>query len=174
MEMEDAFRLAQSDTRFIKVRKNLLYTFGITRLPYICLSQSSGNADFIVIRRGEVTADKPQIALPGENFSFDGFEGAGLGGETMAVVLARHISLPPSKYINKRGATVHEHGPISEAINRIVNRLENDNDVRTAVITAPDQVWNLSVLLYAGSQVARSAPANVQEHFEHMRFQNGG
>ncbi|MDR1533805.1 MAG: hypothetical protein LBU64_01700 [Planctomycetota bacterium] len=174
MEMEEAFRLAQSNTRFIKERKNLLYTFGATRLPYICLSQAIDNLESVNIRRGEVTADKPKIAIPGEDFSFEGFEKPEqTWGEPMAVLLARHITLPPSKYINKQGAMIREQGPLSAAIERVINRLENDNDVRTGVIAAPDQVWNLSVLLYAGSQVARSASANVQEHFEHLRLQNG-
>ncbi len=169
MDMEEAFKMAQEDTTFVKVRKNLLYTFGATRLPYVCLSQAPDNADFVMVRSGEVMADKPHIALPGEMFSFEGFKD--FGRDEPFVSLARRISMPPSKYVNKQdGAPARETGPLSEAIQRVVNKLENDNDVRTAVISAPDQVWGLSVLLYVGSQVARSAQSNVQEHFEHMRF----
>ena len=173
MEMEDAFKLAQEDTRFIKVRKNLLYTFGATRLPYICLSQSPENAHLVMVRAGEVLADKPQIALPGEMFSFEGFENFmdSFAGDEPVVALARQISMPPSKYINKtEGDPVREQGSLADAIQRVVNRLDSDNDVRTGVISAPEQVWGLSVLLYVGSQVARSAQSNVQEHFEHMRY----
>lgn len=172
MELEDAFKMAQEDTRFIKERRNLLYTFGATRLPYICLSVSSENVEQVMVRTGEVMADKPQIALPGEMFSFEGFEDLmeNLSGDEQVVSLARRISMPPSKYVNKLDLPVKEKGPLSEAIQRVVNRLENDNDVRTGVISAPDQVWPLSVLLYVGSQVARSAQSNVQEHFEHLRF----
>ncbi len=174
MEMEEAFKLAQADTQFIKVRKNLLYTFGATRLPYVCLSQAPDNADQVVVRRGEVMADRPQIAIPNEILSLEGFDAAmEKAGEEMAVILARRISMPPSKYVNKAGAAVREHGPISEAIQRVVNRLENENDVRTGVIAAPERVWGLSILLYVGSQVARSAPSNVQEHFEHLRLRGG-
>ncbi len=176
MEMEDAFKLAQEDTRFVKERKNLLYTFGATRLPYVCVSQDEGNADFVTVRSGEVLADKPQIAVPGDMFSFEGFEelrelfgGEAFGAEPF-VTLARRISIPPSKYVNRPDATERKPGPLAEALERIVSRLENDNDVRTGVISAPERVWSLSVLLYVGSQVARSAPSNVREHFEHMRF----
>lgn len=172
MELDDAFKMAQDDTRFIRERKNLLYTFGATRLPYICLSVSSDNDDFVMVRSGEVLADKPQIALPGEIFSFEGFDELleNIVGDQHVVSLARRISMPPSKYVNKADASVREHGPLTDAIQRIVNRLENDNDVRTGIISAPEQVWPLSVLLYVGSQVARSAQSNVQEHFEHLRF----
>lgn len=171
MEMEEAFKLAQADTKFIKMRKNLLYTFGATRLPYICLSQSLDGTNVVFIREGEVTADRPQIAVPGETFSIEGFDrdSDGEGGE-LSVILARRISMPPSKYVNKANAAIREHGTLPEAIQRVMNRLEGDNDVRTGVISAPEQVWGLSVLLYVGNQVARSAPSNVQEHFEHLRL----
>lgn len=176
MEMEDAFKLAQDDTRFIKVRKNLLYTFGATRLPYICLSESADRQAWVTVRTGEVLADKPQISLPGEFFSIEGFGGdTGAGADNeLAVTLARRISMPPSKYVNKADAAKREPGPIAEVIDRVMIRLEEDHDVRTGVITAPEQVWGLSVLLYVGSQVARSAASNVQEHFEHLRFRNHG
>ncbi len=172
MEMEEAFRLAQEDTRFIKVRKNLLYTFGSTRLPYICISQAQDSAEFVMVRSGEIMADKPQIALPGEMFSFEGFEDllAEFSRDDPVVALARRISMPPSKYVNKPESQVREAGTVPDAIQRVMNRLENDNDVRTGVIEAPDRVWGLSVLLYVGSQVARSAQSNVQEHLEHMRY----
>lgn len=177
MEMEEAFKLAQNDTRFIKERKNLLYTFGATRLPYICLSQSSEDADLVLVRTGEVLADKPKIALPGEIFSFEGFDAArddeNMEEESLAVLLARRISMPPSKYVNKSDAAVTEQGPLDDVVQRVMNRLENEHDVRTGVIAAPDQVWGLSILLYVGSQVARSAPSNVQEHFEHLRLRGG-
>ncbi len=173
MDLDDAFRMAREDTKFIKVRKNLLYPFGATRLPYVCLSQATDNADFVMVRSGEVLADKPQIALAGEMFAFEGFEELlrEFSGDEPVLSLARRISMPPSKYVNRAdGDPSRESGPLSEAIQRVVNRLENDNDVRTAVISAPEQVWGLGVLLYVGSQVARSAQSNVQEHFEHMRF----
>lgn len=174
MEMEEAFRLAQKDTRFIKVRKNLLYTFGATRLPYICISQAPDDNGFVMVRAGEILADKPQIALPGEVFSFEGFEEMWeqFAQDEPVAALARRISMPPSKYVNTAHSQAREQGSVSETVQRVVNRLENDNDYRTGVIEAPDVVWGLSVLLYVGSQVARSAQSNVQEHLEHLRYRN--
>ncbi len=174
MEMEEAFKLAQSETQIIRTRKNLLYTFGATRLPYICLSESLLRSGDVVVRRGEVLADRPHIAVPGMDFLFEGFEDADDAGGELAIMLARRISMPPSKYANKAGAEVFETGPLNAAVERAVNQLDRDNDVRTAVISAPEKVWGLSILLYVGSQVARSAPSNVQEHLERLRFQNDG
>lgn len=174
MEMEDAFKIAQSDTKFIRARKNLLYTFGSTRLPYICLSESSEKTGHVVVRKGEVLVDKPQIAVPGMTFSLEGFEdfdeNSDSSEEGLAVLLARRISLPPSKYVNKHGDESFEVSTLSESIERTIRRLDDDNDVRTGVIAGPDKVWGLSILLYVGNQVARSAASNVQEHFEHLRL----
>lgn len=173
MELDDAFKLAEQDTKFVKVRKNLLYTFGSTRLPYICISQLTGEGDFVMVRSGEILAEKPQIALPGEMFAFEGFEEFWeefADGEPV-VSLARRISMPPSKYVNKtEGVPSREQGPMGQVVERVMNRLDHENDVRTGVITAPEEVWGLSILLYVGSQVARSAQSNVQEHMEHLRF----
>lgn len=173
MELDDAFKKAEKDTTFVKERKNLLYTFGSTRLPYICISQLTGEGDYVMIRSGEILADKPHIAVPGEIFAFEGFEDFWeefADGEPV-VALARRISMPPSKYINKtEGVPKRESGPMARVVDDVMNRLDSDNDVRTGVITAPEEVWGLSVLLYVGSQVARSAQSNVHEHFEHMRY----
>ncbi len=129
------------------------------------------------MRKGEVLADKPQIAVPGMSFSLEGFEdfeensdSSSPHDEGLAVLLARRISLPPSKYVNKFGDESFETSTLSESIERTVRRLDDDNDVRTGVIAAPDKVWGLSILLYVGNQVARSAASNVQEHFEHLRL----
>lgn len=176
MDLEDAFKLAQSATQFIRIRKNLLYTFGATRLPYICVSQERRDLGGVTVRTGEVMADKSQIAIPGQTPAieglewFDDFNRDGGAREGLAVLLARRISMPPSKYSNTAGSERREPGPLAQTLERIVNHLDGENDVRTGVIFAPEQVWGLSVLLYVGSQVARSAPSNIQEHFEHLRL----
>ncbi len=174
MNIYEAMQYAGQHTNIIRARKNLLYTFGSTRLPYVCLTDSPRATNEIVIRKGVVTADRPQIALPGEPFQFEGFDFPGLDEEenqAMQVLIARRIEVPPARYVNKSEDTTTETGTMTDAVERAVNRLDRSNDIRTAVITAPENVWNLSILLYVGSQVVRSAPSNVAEHFERVRLQ---
>jgi len=167
----EAMEYASRSTRVVRVRRNLLYTFGSTRLPYLCLSDSPRDTNEIVVRRGEVTADRPKIAIPGEPLQFEGFSLDGSeGDEAASFILARRIEMPPAKYVNKSERTTTETGPLDAAMERAVNRLDQTNDIRTAVIAAPDQVWTLSILLYVGSQVMRSAPANINEHLERLRL----
>ena len=174
MNFEEAWRLAQKSTQVVRARKNLLYTFGATRLPYICLSEIPDGG--VMVREGEVTAERPKIALPGRDFRVEGFEpdwDASAGeadDEPVLVCLARRVAIPPAAYVNTTAAARREGGTINEALDRTVSRLDSGNDIRTGVLSAPEAAWTLSVLLYVGSQVARSAPENVREHFERMRF----
>ncbi len=173
MDFNEALQYASQATSIARARKNLLYTFGSTRLPYICLSAAEDEEDQVQIRRGEVTAEPPKIALPGENFSLEGFEADPENDALPYLLIARRINMPPAKYVHRADSTQKRHGSLPELVEKFVQDLERDNDIRTAVISGPDRFWTLSVLLYVGSQVMRSTPANLTEHFEHLRRQQG-
>ncbi len=173
MDFNEAIELARRDTSIIKARKNLLFTFGPTKLPYVCLSDSRDGC--IYIHDGEVTTDKPHIAIPGEELGFEGFEMDGMGKDGMLpVLIARGVRMPPAKYINKNEEKRIFRGELQEAIDIELERLATKDDIRTGVIAAPESVWKLSVLLYVGLQVARSAESNVNEHIERMFLRGGG
>lgn len=169
MDMSEAFELAKSGTEVLRARKNLLFTFGPTKLPYLCLSEREGGD--IAIRSGEITADRPAIAVPGEDWKFEGFDMEGLDKDgMMPVFIARGVHMPPLAYTNSSGGERFERGELRAAIDRELERLEGAGDIRTGVIRAPEAVWKLSLLLYVGSQIARSAHSNVAEHFERLRL----
>jgi hypothetical protein len=173
MNFEEAMHLAKKGTQIVRTRKNFLYTFGATRLPYICLSEVPGG---VMVREGEVTAERPKITLPGRDFQMEGFNpgwdavARESGEEPVLVCLARQVAMPPAAYTNTPGAERRELGTIREALDRAVNHLDKENDIRTGVLSAPEAVWSLSVLLYVGSQMARSGPENLREHFERIHF----
>lgn len=171
MDYQEALSLAQSETEIVRERKNLLYTFGATRLPYVCLSKRDSDANLVAVRYGEVTAQKPQIAFPGQDATFEGFDID--GGEGVPVLLARRVEMPPARYVNTEGESRVESGGVEAVIERVYNELEENHDIRTAIIRAPDSVWRISILLYIGSQIARSASSNISEHMEHLFRQRG-
>jgi len=171
MNFHEALELAKSGTEIYKARKNILYTFGPTRLPYICLSQDSSGG--ICVREGEVTADRPAIAIPGDNWKFEGFEAEGVDGEGMIPVLvARGIHFPPLNYTNKHQPMRTVYREMKELVDEELNRLDAASDLRTGVFRAPNDLWQISLLIYVGAQVARSAPANIAEHIERRRLQS--
>lgn len=173
MDFNEAIELARSDTKIVKSRKNLLFTFGPTKLPYVCLADSKDGC--IYMHDGEVTTDKPHIAIPGEEMGFEGFDMEGVEKDGMVpVLIARGVRMPPAKYVNKNEEKRIFRGTIKDAIDSELERLDKNDDIRTAVISAPETVWKLSVLLYVGTQVARSAESNVNEHLERMFLKGDG
>lgn len=169
MEIAEAMQYAGRETQIIRARKNLLYTFGATRLPYICLSEKKDQANTILLRKGQITADRPTIAFPGYDFTIEGFDLKPEEMETVKVILSRRVEIQPTTLTHNPESPQILAGPIESAIERIVQALDEANDIRTAVIRAPDEVWNLSLLLYAGTQILRSAPSNISEHLDHLR-----
>ena len=186
-DFEKAFTRAREETRIVRTRKNLLFTFGATRLPYVCLSPQEGIGR-VRLRRGEVTSERPSIELPGAGdwnaagYGFVGFDGddgpaekSGNGRVRMIPVsIARRVAVPPARYVNTPGGGGLEDGPLEAAVNRVIDRLEGEHDIRTGVFTAPEAVWNLAVLVYVGSQMMRSAPSNIAEHMERIRLNQRG
>ena len=71
-------RLARRETEVIRERRHLLYTFGATRLPYVCVTVADGK---VLLHDGEVTAEKPNIVFPGRDFRLEGFAPAAPGEE---------------------------------------------------------------------------------------------
>lgn len=169
MDFNEALELARSGTEVLRARKNTLFTFGPTRLPYVCLCEQEDGV--VAIREGEITADRPAIALPGEGWNFEGFEMDNLDKDGMIpVMIARGVHMPQLSYTNTASASRTVREGMQAAIDRELDRLEKAQDIRTGVIRAPEAVWKMSLLLYVGSQIARSAPSNVSEHFERLRL----
>jgi hypothetical protein len=165
------FLEAQKRTEVLRSRKNLLYTFGSTRLPYVFLAESAVNEGDVVLRRGEVTVDRPRIIAPANPVEFEGF-GFEDGEEEgmIPVLLNRWIKFPAARYQNSSAALEVAGGPLEAATERVINELDRGNDIRTGVIQGPESVWGFSVLGYVGQMVARSAPGNIGEYFEHFGF----
>lgn len=169
MDLNEALELARSGTEVLRSRKNILFTFGPTKLPYLCLSERETGE--IAVRAGEITADRPAIAVPGEDWKFDGFEMDGIDKDGMVpVLIARGIHIPPLSYTNTAEPVRIERGDLRAILDRELERLEGLQDIRTGVIRAPEEVWKMSLLLYVTMQIARSAPSNVAEHMERLRL----
>lgn len=174
MRFHEALKLAREETRVVRERRHLLYTFGATRLPYVCVTAGEGQ---VLLHDGEVTAEKPNIVFPGRDFRLEGFapdgdftgEGEG-GAEAMPVFIAREIRMPVGDYANRERPPRTAPGTVEDALARELARLDAAHDIRTGVIRAPESVWRLGVLFYVGAQIVRSAGANVAERAERLRL----
>ena len=162
----EAFLEAQKRTQVIRARRNALFTFGVTRMPYIFLGDSVVNEGDVVLRRGEVTVAPPRIIAPRDGAEFEGFELGDEGEMAIPVLINRWVKFPPAKYQNSGGAMEVVDGPLEGAVERELNRLDQKSDSRTGILHGPAETWGFSVLGYVGQMIVRSAPSNIGEYFE--------
>ncbi|MBI4711459.1 MAG: hypothetical protein HY767_03240, partial [Candidatus Omnitrophica bacterium] len=74
MYIHDYWEKALKSTEIIRPRVQPLQTFEATQIPYVFLAESAVNQGDTVVRKGEVTVDKPSIILPPNLPQFEGFE----------------------------------------------------------------------------------------------------
>ena len=160
---------ASEQTRLHRTRKHDLYTFGATRLPYIFLAESAINTGDTVIRRGEISTDKPAIILGhGDAPQFEGFQDSN-NDERDQILFARAFRFS--------GLNVQNQGMQMDIVARetaalcdeLMEELDSNRDSRTAIIEGPEDLWGLSLIFYAAKMTSRSAPGNMRDIMERGR-----
>ena len=171
MGLHEDFAKALSETKIHRHRDTQLLTFGSTELPYIMLGESAVNIGDTVVRRGVVRVEKPQLILLRDPMEFEGFEYESNPSEASAfLALGRMASFPPGKYSNIEHRMEVFEGGLEKAIEHYDRRLDENDDGLTGLVTGPADFWALSLFVYVGKTVARSAPTDMNEmirrHFE--------
>jgi hypothetical protein len=168
---DQLFLRATDETQLLRTRKNDLYTFGATSLPYIFLAHSAINEGDTIVRRGEIQTEKPAILFGGDQQShFEGFEEE--GHEELRVLFMRAFKMPNLNVQNQDMHLDVVSKELEELGDQFMNDLDRENDSRTAVIRGPEDLWGISLLIYAGEMTRRSAPGNMKEIMK--REQRGG
>ncbi len=165
----DAFMAAVRSTRIHRSRKNYLFTFGNTKLPYRIVAESSINEKSSIIRSGEVIVDKPQILFTSDPTSFDGFVAEGNHADLDSIkyaLLSRGINFPQMNYKNNTDSLEVVSELPNVIIDRFMNQFEDQNDSKTALIQCREDLWNLALLHYVLGEVIRSSSSNMQEYLE--------
>lgn len=160
---------AVKSTRILRARKNYLFTFGNTRLPYVMIANSLINSGSSVIRTGEVVVDKPQIIISNDAAAFEGFEIENSSVDLDQVkfaLMSRGFSFPQMNYKNSTQFLEVVNDKPEVVIERQMNQYEDANDSRVGLIACQEDTWNLSLLHYVLTQVIRSSTSNMQEYLE--------
>ena len=156
-------------TKVLRARKNFLFTFGNTRLPYVILASSVINTGSTVIRTGEVVVEKPQIIITNDAAVFEGFDidrSAIDLDQVKIALMSRGISFPQMNYKNSTQNLEVVNDKLEVIIERQMNEFEDSNDSRVGLIQCREDTWNLSLLHYVLTQVIRSSSSNMQEYLE--------
>jgi hypothetical protein len=169
---EDRWLRAKDGTKLHRTRQTDLFTFGTTALPYIFIASSAINTGDSVLRRGELKTEKPAIIWGGGESSpesrFNGFEDEE-GDSADQVLFARAFRFP-NLNVNNQGMKLEVVSrEIQQLSDELMTDLDSNGDRRTAVIEGPEDLWGLSLLIYAAEMTQRSAPGNMRDIAERGR-----
>ena len=141
-----------------------LFTFGETVLPYFLVCGNQAGTDPLSVRRGDIRINRPMILTAEnsepefENF-FENSDEEGLA----RFLLARTAKFSNLKFLNQSREQELVYGSMDAAVEKINRRLDDDEEDRIAILTAPENLAGIAILRYATERVFQSAPDNIQE-----------
>ena len=78
-------------------------------------------------------------------------------------LLARTAKFSNLKFLNQSRQQQVVYDSMDAAVEKINRRLDDDEEDRVAILTAPERLAGIAVLRYAAERVLKSAPDNIQE-----------
>ena len=173
MNILDRWEKALKKTEIIRPRVQPLSTFTTTEMPYIFLAESVLNIGDTIVRKGKIFAEKPSIIMPENLPHFEGFEFEKELETTEDTItnlfLVRGIHFPSYRYNNKVQSLDLYEGSLKSAETKYKGRLQKKEDVHTGLVMGPEDCWQLSVLIFILTMVAKSADRdlkNILENFD--------
>lgn len=141
-----------------------LFTFGESNLPYYLVLGARAPGQTVSIKQGEVTITRPMIITPDNarpEFR-DFFEDSEFAG-MIDFLLARSAAFSHLKFANHSGPARIVSDSVEEAVAKLNRMLDDDEEDRVAILTAPARFGGIAILKYASERVAASGPDNIQE-----------
>ncbi|MEX0703918.1 MAG: hypothetical protein WD069_17595 [Planctomycetales bacterium] len=163
-ERERRFRELWEAVRIERPVPYSLFTFGESVLPYYLVLGLPRGRESVSVTRGEVKITRPRIITPGHdhpefhNF-FEGDEDEGM----IQFLLARTAAFSNLQLDNASGPVQIVSDSVEEAVAKLNRRLDDADEDRTAILSAPPPLGKIAVLRYATERVVASGPDNVQE-----------
>lgn len=141
-----------------------LFTFGDSDLPYYLVTTSSAKDGLVKVRRGNVVVTRARIITPESmhpqlrNF-FEEHEETGL----IEFLLSRTAAFSNLKLTNESGPDKIVTDTVEEAVSRLNQQLDDQEEDRIAILSAPAALAGFAVFRYASERILSSAPGNIQE-----------
>ena len=163
-EQERMFHEAWNAVSIVRPVDYSLFTFGESVLPYFLVCGNQDGTDPLSVTQGDVRINRPMIVTPEnsrpefQNF-FDSMEEEGIA----QFLLARTATFSNLKFLNQSGKKQIVHDSMESAVEKIVKRLDDQEEDRIAVLTSPVHLAGVAVLKYAAERVFQSASDNIQE-----------
>lgn len=141
-----------------------LFTFGESVLPYFLVCGASKRGETVSIRQGDVRITRPRIITPDTVHSeFRNFFEEADEERMIEFLLARTAGFSHLRLVNNSGPERIVSDSVEEVVARLNRQLDDEEEDRVAVLTAPPKLGGVAVLKYAAERVWSSAPDNIQE-----------
>lgn len=157
-------RTAWDSVRIVRSVPYSLFTFGESQLPYFLVCEASGPEQTVSIRKGEVRITRPMI-ITSENAQpeFRNFFEDQADEDVLSFLMARTAAFSHLRFSNESGPERIVSDSVEEAVARLAKQLDDEEEDRVAILTAPAKMGSVAVLKYAADRVWQSAPDNLQE-----------
>ena len=168
---EDFHRIARAIglTRVIRTPRQQLATFGTTNLKYYIVTEPiykdlETRANEVVVRDGQVTAQKPNIVTPGYMLNLGGFSTeareymeylSGKFGVNSAGLLYQ--------YNNNPGTVEIVDGSVEGVAEKISQDLDQRDVGMAVVLSGLDELWDVSLFKFIYEFTASSSVSNARE-----------
>ena len=177
MDIHEAWQKALKNTEIIRPRIEPLSRVGSTDLPYIFLAESSVNHGDTVIRKGEITVEKPAIILPSNLPHFEGFDSDEKNpwdeNGVMQFFMVRGIRFPSMKYNNKTHSLDLLEGSLQKAVRGCLEDLQKKENLSTGLVLGPEDCWQFSILIFIAQQSSRQAEGDLKHLWEQFLRERG-
>lgn len=161
---EKRFHQAWEAVKVVRGVRYSLFTFGETNLPYYLILTGLNEDRAVSVTQGDVKITRPMILTP-DSFQpefEDFFENT--DDENLAqFVLARSASFSNLRLKNQSSSKRIVSDSVEETIVKLSKKLDQEDEDRVAILTAPAALAGFAVLRYASERVLQSMPENIQE-----------
>ncbi len=141
-----------------------LFTFDVSDLPYILVCGGRKPGATVSVTKGEVKISRPLIITP-DNLrpDFEDFFEEHDEDDLVQFLLARTAAFSNLKIRNTSTEKKLVSDSIEEIVEKLNKQLDNADEDRVAILTAPPKLGGVALLRYTTERVIASAPDNVQE-----------
>lgn len=163
-DQEQRFREAWEAVKIERPVHYGLFTFGDSVLPYflVCSEKTPGKP--VSVTKGEVRISRPRIITPDSMHpEFRNFFEDGDDDEMIAFLLARSAAFSNLKLDNASGPREFMSDRVEDVVGRLNRQLDDDEEDRVGVLSAPRELAGVAVLRFAAERVWESGPGNIQE-----------
>lgn len=141
-----------------------LFTFGDSDLPYFLVTTADDDSGLVRIRRGEVSVSRARIITPQSmNPEFRDFFEDNEDFGMLEFLMARTAAFSNLKVVNKSGPDRIVTDTVAEAVDRLNHQLDDEEEDRVAILSAPAQLGGVALLRYTTERIMQSAPDNLQD-----------